>query len=580
MSRWRSAALAVASGAIGAAITAALGRAAVGRRAPPVDDAGNGVPEEITVAAALLHARTPRDVGDTVVRQTARLFGASVVRFAVRGERDSFEYVGDSLPEHVHGDHAVFSLHGEDPAAHVLQSQVASYWPRFDEFARRHGRAARVLAPVPVASLAMIPIVGERHAIGVWVIGFADPQTFGRRQRAHFEHVAAEISVALERALLFEFEQSVAAALQTSLLGPPALVEGAGHTARYLPAESALSVGGDWHDTIPLAERRIGVAVGDAVGRGLEAATVMGQLRSALGACALRSDTPAAAIDCLDEFAANIPAATSTTVAYAVVDLEHDWVDYCCAGHPPPLCVMPDGSSQLLEASRFWPLGCRTDVRRESARHPFPPGALLVLYSDGLVERRRRSLDEGFDRLVHAVGDRARLPIDFIADGVLRELLADSDGVDDVVLLVLRSPVSSPTMLLRKLHATPGELATMRAELHQWLDMVGLPKEHALQLVMAVGEACMNVVQHAYTNELHQLVRLEGAVVGDEVLVSVTDTGTWKEHSTRSVGGRGMDLMRKLVPSVQVNRHPVGTTVVFRYPREPEHLDELAAARA
>ncbi|HZR13108.1 MAG TPA: hypothetical protein VFC33_07635, partial [Acidimicrobiia bacterium] len=65
-----------------------------------------------------------------------------------------------------------------------------------------------------------------------------------------------------------------------------------------------------------------------------------------------------------------------------------------------------------------------------------------------------------------------------------------------------------------------------------------------------------------------------------EVLVSVTDTGTWKEHSTRSVGGRGMDLMRKLVPSVQVNRHPVGTTVVFRYPREPEHLDELAAARA
>jgi anti-sigma regulatory factor (Ser/Thr protein kinase)/GAF domain-containing protein len=575
MSWSRTAGVALVAGALGAG----LGRALGPRRAVTDDDAGNDVPEELTVAAALLHARTPHDVSETVVQQTARLFGASVTRLAVRGERDSFEYVGDSLPEAVHEDHAVFSLHGEDPAAAVIHAEAPSYWPRFDEFARRHARAARVLAAAPVASLAMIPIVGERRAIGVWVLGFPTAQPFGRRRRAHLDHVAAEIAVALERALLFEFEQSVAATLQTSLLGPPVLVEGAGHTARYRPAESTLSVGGDWHDTIPLGDRRLGVAVGDAVGRGLEAATVMGQLRSALGACALRSDTPAAAIDCLDEFADNIPAAASTTVAYAVVDLAHDEVEYCCAGHPPPLCVMPDGSSSLLEESRFWPLGCPTDQPRESAKHPFPPGALLVLYSDGLVERRRRSLDDGLDRLVAAVTKRARLPIDLIADGVLNELLVDSDGVDDVVLLVLRSPVSSPTMLLRKLHATPGELGNVRSELGAWLEAVGLPEEHAVQLVMAVGEACMNVVQHAYTDEHHQLVRLEGAVDGDDLVVSVTDTGTWKEHSSQSVGGRGVDLMRKLVPSVQFQRRPVGTTVLFRYPRQPEHLDELAAAR-
>lgn len=576
MSWSRTAGVALVSGAVGVALARV-----VTRRGPvPVEDAGTVVPEEITVAAALLHARTPRDVGQTVVNQAARLFGASVARFAVREERDLFEYVGDSLPAPVHDEHAVFSLHGEDPAATVLNTRLPSYWPDIREFARRHPRAARVLAPAAAASLAMIPIVGERGAIGVWVLGFATPQSFGRRRRAHFHHIAAEIAVALERALLFEFEQSVATALQTSLLGPPVLVEGVGHTARYRPAESALSVGGDWHSTIPLGDRRLGVAVGDAVGRGLEAAAVMGQLRSALGACALRSDTPAAAIDCLDEFAANIPAAASTTVAYAVVDLREAVVEYCCAGHPPPLCVMPDGSHTLLEASRFWPLGFPGDRPRESATHPFPPGALLVLYSDGLIERRRTSLDEGFDRLVAAVGRRARLPIDFIADGVLTELLADSDGVDDVVLLVLRSPVSSPTMLLRKLHATPGELVTVRAELGRWLDLVGLPRDHAVQLVMAVGEACMNVVQHAYTHEYHRLVRLEGAVDGDDVVVAVTDTGTWKEHSTQSVGGRGVGLMRRLVPSVTFQRRSVGTTVVFRYPRTTEHRDELAAARA
>ena len=572
----RTAGIALVSGAVGAA----LARAVTGRRPEPVDDPGHAVPEELTVAAALLHARTPPDVGETVVQQTARLFGSSVARFGIRQERDLFEYVGDSLPPLVHDDHAVFSLHGEDPAAAVLAAGSPAYWPRFDDFADRYPRAASVLTSAPVASLAMIPIAGERDAIGVWVIGFATPQTFGRRRRAHIDNVAAEIGVALERALLFEFEQSVASALQTSLLGPPALVEGVGHTARYRPAQSAMSVGGDWHDTIPLAERRLGVAVGDAVGSGLQAAAVMGQLRSALGACALRSESAAAAVDCLDEFAANIPAATSTTVAYAVVDLQRDTVEYCCAGHPPPLCVMPDGSHTLLEESRFWPLGFPGERPRESATHAFPPGALLVLYSDGLVERRRQSLDEGFNRLVEAVTRRARLPIDFVADGVLSELLADSDGVDDVVLLVLRSPVSSPTMLLRKLHATPGELASIRTELGRWLDAVGLPRDHAAQLVMAVGEACMNVVQHAYTNEHHQLVRLEGAVDGDEVVVAVTDTGTWKEHSTQSVGGRGVALMRRLVPSVQFQRRPVGTTVVFRYPRVPEHLDELAAARA
>jgi anti-sigma regulatory factor (Ser/Thr protein kinase) len=145
-------------------------------------------------------------------------------------------------------------------------------------------------------------------------------------------------------------------------------------------------------------------------------------------------------------------------------------------------------------------------------------------------------------------------------------MLDDSDGSDDVVLLLLRSPVLTPEILLRKIRATPDELRRVRAEVKRWLDVVGVAEPLATDLLVAVGEACMNVVQHAYSDELHQLVRVEGAVIDGELMVTVTDTGTWKEHSTRSVGGRGLQLMRSLVPSVEYTRRSGGTSVTFRCP--------------
>jgi serine phosphatase RsbU (regulator of sigma subunit)/anti-sigma regulatory factor (Ser/Thr protein kinase) len=517
------------------------------------------------VTSALMHARTVGDVASAAV-QHAMLFGASVARIAVSDERDMFSYVADTLPRAVHEEHTLFSLHGEDPAAAAIRDRRPSYWSSFGAFARRHARAAAVLRAASPRSVAILPLVGERQALGVWVLGFVDPHPFDVRERARLERVATEITVALERSLLFEFERSVATELQRSLLGPPVLLERAGHCTRYIPAVSTLSVGGDWYGTIPLADGRIGVAVGDAVGRGLGAATVMGQLRSALGACSLRSESPADAIDTLEEFAAGITGASGTTVAYAIVDPDAKQVEYCCAGHPPPLCVTLDGDATLLEGGRTWPLGVGVEKRRTNATHDFPEGALLMLYSDGLVERRRQSLDVGLDRLLREAKARVLLPIDELADQLLDAMLADSDRTDDVVLLILRSQALTPNLLLRKLRADPDELRNLRREVRAWLELAGVDEPIANDLLIAVGEACMNVVQHAYANEAHRLVRVEGAVIDGDVVLTVTDTGTWKEHSTRSVGGRGVKLMRDLVPSVQFSRRATGTTVTFRCP--------------
>jgi anti-sigma regulatory factor (Ser/Thr protein kinase) len=124
--------------------------------------------------------------------------------------------------------------------------------------------------------------------------------------------------------------------------------------------------------------------------------------------------------------------------------------------------------------------------------------------------------------------------------------------------------VSRPDLFLRKMRAVPSHLHRVRAELRTWLESTDLDGDRVGDMLIAAGEACMNAVQHAYTDELHQVVRVEGSVIDDEVVVTITDTGTWKEHSAQSIGGRGMQLMRRLTPSMEVQRRTSGTSVTFR----------------
>ena len=197
----------------------------------------------------------------------------------------------------------------------------------------------------------------------------------------------------MEKAAIEEVSRSVASELQRSLLGPTVLVPQVGHCSRYLPAEEGLSVGGDWYQTVRLGDGNFGIAVGDAIGHGLGAATVMGQLRSALAAC-----TPHGrqrrhhALDVLDQYATDLPGATSTTVVYAVVNVVDGWLEYSSAGHPYPLYVSPDGEAQFLEGAQGLPLCCSETFERVTQRIPFPAGSTIILYSDGLIERRRESL--------------------------------------------------------------------------------------------------------------------------------------------------------------------------------------------
>ena len=235
-------------------------------------------------------------------------------------------------------------------------------------------------------------------------------------------------------------EREVALALQRSLLsGELPDGEGVRIEVVYRPAERSLEVGGDWYDAFWLdAPRRVGVAVGDVVGSGLEAAVTMGQLRSAVRAFAAMDLGPGALLEALERYAQRHGVGRMATLAYAEVDVAVGTVRYACAGHPPPAVVDAAGGANLLWDGRSLPLDAgMAPASRPEATFALAAGGALVLYSDGLVERRDRPLRAGLDALVEALERRSIGPPGRLCEGVADDLL-DRGGDDDVCSLALR----------------------------------------------------------------------------------------------------------------------------------------------
>ncbi|MFF5019922.1 PP2C family protein-serine/threonine phosphatase [Streptomyces sp. NPDC001165] len=234
-------------------------------------------------------------------------------------------------------------------------------------------------------------------------------------------------------------ERQVAVTLQEAMLHSPHLARHRDTAVRYLPAAGSLNVCGDWYEVVDLPENRFAVAVGDVVGHGLEAAAVMGMLRSALSASVRAVDGPARALDVLGLYARYVEGALATTVVQAVVDTQARRITYSSAGHLPPVLLHEDGTCDLLDQATDPPLGARPKhVPRPQAVLPYTPGDTLVLYTDGLIERRGEDIDVGLQRLTDALGRRARHSPEHLADALLAHLGVSSGARDDIALIVLR----------------------------------------------------------------------------------------------------------------------------------------------
>jgi PAS domain S-box-containing protein len=369
--------------------------------------------------------------------------------------------------------------------------------------------------------------------------------------------LAGHLAQGLARVHQLDQQRETAIALQRAILGPSHLPEG--FAVRYEPATPPLEVGGDWYDTIALPDDRIGIVVGDCVGRGLQAAAVMGQLRSACRALLLQDHSPARALMALDQFAAGIAGAQCTTAFCGVLDPASGALTYSVAGHPPGILANPDGTTRLLEDAQGVPLAVRPGLPRPEARVDLPARSTLLLYTDGLVERRRRSLYAGIEHAGHTVHIGQRVGVEALASQVMAELAEPGGYEDDVALLLYRHP--APLHLA--FPAQPSELAPVRAALRHWLGQCEVPSDTVQNVLVAAGEACANAIEHAQLEAGDATIRLRAEALPHELRLSVEDTGRWRipRPEANPHRGRGIMLMRALMGQVTITSTDAGTHV-------------------
>ena len=305
------------------------------------------------------------------------------------------------------------------------------------------------LAPGTGSALAVPARIGE-VTVGALVVGFAEEHAVDEGTLALAGTLAELMVQALLRARLYEDEREAAHQLQRAFLPVvPEQLAGVPIGGCYRPADQQHEIGGDWYDAFALPDGRIGFAVGDVVGHDLPAAAAMGRLHAALRVVAAAPhDGPRQVLEALDRACAHIPGAPLATIGYGEYDPTSGLLRYACAGHPPPL-LASEGHARFLLDGRSRPLAAMDGPRPEAAV-PTPPGAMLVWYSDGLVERRDSDFDAGLQRLRDVATQLEGSEPQEWCDALLTGLTDGRRVADDVVLLCLRlervpaSPVPGP----------------------------------------------------------------------------------------------------------------------------------------
>jgi serine phosphatase RsbU (regulator of sigma subunit)/anti-sigma regulatory factor (Ser/Thr protein kinase) len=379
--------------------------------------------------------------------------------------------------------------------------------------------------------------------------------------------VGQQAGLALDRAQLYEQSASVAHELQRSLLAidPPDDPRFAVATT-YRPGVTMLEVGGDWYDVFLATEGMLSVSVGDVVGRGLGAASAMGQLRSAVRAVAGPDAGPGALLSRLDHFVEHVEAAGMATLAYAELDLATGELRYACAGHPPPLLIPLEGEPRLLWAGRSTPLGAFSRPQhRAEARVRLQEGDRVLLYTDGLVERRDRALDEGLRRLQNAANHPPDLRLDDTVRQLTQTMLMDESTGDDVCVLLL---AWNGSQFERHVPADLSALSATRTALSVWLSAHGVDHDTRLDVVLAASEALANAAEHGCglrpTDHVHVRARVDRRSDGsDDIVVTVRDRGRWLTSTPTADRGRGLQIISALVDDLVVGDDE-GTTVVLR----------------
>jgi serine phosphatase RsbU (regulator of sigma subunit)/anti-sigma regulatory factor (Ser/Thr protein kinase) len=407
-----------------------------------------------------------------------------------------------------------------------------------------------------LTSLLGVPLLLEGRLLGVMHVGSLARREFEDDDVELLQIAGDRVALAIGGRLA-ERERGLADAFQRSLMPPLPTLPGMALGGRYIPAAST-QLGGDWYDAFLLPTGMVGVAIGDVVGQGFHAAALMGQLRSALRAYALERRPPKEVLERLNALLRQLEPGWGATVLYAIFDPSSGDTSMASAGQLPPLIRDRDGGSRFVELLGSVPLGSVRRPQYDEVEVKVPPGSLLVLFTDGLVERAGESLDQGFARLQDALTGAPEDPQE-LCDRAIDVLLPEGPKSDDVAMLTIGVvPFADPLEV--RLPADPDSMPLLRRVIARWLSEVGASEQEIGEIGLATSEACANAIEHAYSAVSAEFVVRATRSAPGEVLVTVSDRGQWREP--RGVNrGRGLLLMEGLMDSVEVDRQVHGTAV-------------------
>ncbi|OIJ98380.1 SpoIIE family protein phosphatase [Streptomyces colonosanans] len=501
------------------------------------------------LAAALSTAGTVREVSRAVV---------TALRTPLQADRIALaELEADRL--------VVTILDPPEPEAwpELWRAEWRSEWPDAPVLAMptlaaalREGRAAvrsagthlePALAEVGPGGLAVLPLPAGGRTAGACLIGWDSPHDFGPDERALLTAVAGLAGQALVRARAFDAEHELVGMLQRALL-PRRLprLPGAAAVARYLPTTADLELGGDWYDVIPLPDNHVALLIGDVQGHSAGAATLMGQMRTALRAYAVEGHPPDVVVSHANRLLMDMESDLFATCCYVDVDMEEGLAWYVRAGHPPPVLRYPDGSTEITESEGGPPLGVIAEADFPINQLRLQPGTLVALTTDGLVESAELDIEVGLARLADGLSAADPEHLGLVADA----LLAGANRNDDVALLLVRydgmavRPLRESWTVWRVPEAVRHARRFTRRTLRAW----GVREEPDTALLV-VSELVTNALVHTDGR-----VRLDLTLLNHRLRIAVADSSPRTPVKPPSIGweatgGRGILLVEAMSAS-------------------------------
>ncbi|MFD5078975.1 SpoIIE family protein phosphatase [Streptomyces sp. NPDC058371] len=516
---------------------------------------------------------TARELAELVVPRLADFVSVDLLDSVVRGEEPAVGPVGDDVELRRVAHHsrsagvpeAAIDLGTADvyppfsPPSRALATGRAVLTgtgaPDLDIWLALHGPRSAKLREGDGEHFSMmaVPLVARGTTLGVAVFVRAlttqSPDPFDQDDVSLAEELASRAAVCVDNARRYTRERTTALALQRSLLPQAMQAQAAVEVAsRYLPALSQAGVGGDWFDVIPLSGTRVALVVGDVVGHGIHASVTMGRLRTAVWTLADVDLPPDELLTHLDDLVSHLAADESTvagavgaTCLYAVYDPVDRRCTLAAAGHPPPVVLFPDGTVEVIEMSAGPMLGVG-GLPFEATEVALPEGAVLALYTDGLVEARDLDVGAGTAILCAALAAPAD-DLEDVCDTVLKALLPERPA-DDVALLLARTrALDAGQVAVWDLPADPAVVATARQNATEQLARWGLD-EAAFVTELVVSELVTNAIRYGGTPIQLRLIR-------DRTLIcEVSDASSTTPHMRRAraydEGGRGLLLVAQL----------------------------------